>query len=152
MKISTLFGNILFGCIIMSCQATVAQDPSGQAAALQNVPAGKVVMAWYSAWVNKDWNSLTQTLADGFTFSSPLDDHISLSVVKKRCWPNAAKIKRFDVVSFAVEGDHVFVISNGWTTEGKLARNTDYFVLKDGKIKAYECYFGPGINYPLSGK
>ena len=126
--------------------------PAAQAAALKNVPSGKVVMAWYSAWVNKDWNSLTQTVADGFTFSSPLDDHISLSTVKTRCWPNAAKIKRFDVVSFAVDSDHVFVITNGWTTEGKLARNTDYFIVKNGKIKAYECYFGPGINYPLSGK
>lgn len=152
MKMTNLFGKILFVWIMMSCQATFAQDPSGQAAALQNVPSGKVVMTWYNAWVNKDWNSLTQTVADGFTFSSPLNDHISLSAVKEVCWPNAALIKRFDVVSFAVEGDHVFVISNGWTTEGKLARNTDYFIIKDGKIKEYECYFGPGISYPLSGK
>jgi hypothetical protein len=31
---------------------------------------------------------------------------------------------------------------------GKLFRNSDYFKLKGGKITAYECFFGPGINYP----
>ncbi|HEY1870879.1 MAG TPA: nuclear transport factor 2 family protein [Chitinophagaceae bacterium] len=152
MKMTNFFGKILFVWIIMSSQATFAQDPLGQAAALQNVPKGKVVMAWYSAWVNKDWNSMVQILADGFTFSSPLNDHINVKSFKEVCWPNTYKIKRFDVVKFAVNGNHVFVISDGWTTEGKLARNTDYFLIIDGKIKAYECYFGPGINYPLSGK
>lgn len=51
-----------------------------------------------------------------------------------------------------MNGDDAFVITNGWTTDGKLFRNSDYFKLKDGKILAYECFFGPGVNYPNSGK
>jgi len=152
MKMTTLLGRILMVWAILSCQAGFAQGPSSPAAAFQNTPNGKIINAWYAAWEKKDWNSLEQILAKGFTFSSPLDDHINVKVVKERCWPNAYNIKRFDVEKFAVNGDEAFVIINGWTTAGKLLRNTDYFRLKDGKIQAYECFFGPGINFPNSGK
>jgi hypothetical protein len=152
MKMTNLLGKILFGWIILSSQSGFAQDSSGQGARLQQAPMGKIVMTWYSAFEKKDWNSIAQVLGDGFTFSSPLDDHIDIKHFKEKCWPNAYHIKRFEIVQYAVNGDHIFVISNGWTTDGKLFRNTDYFVVKAGKIKEYECYFGPGINYPTSGK
>jgi hypothetical protein len=94
------------------------------------------------------WNLMEQVLADGFTFSSPNDDHINLTKYKERCWPNAYKIKKFDLVKLIVNGDDAFVTYNGWTTDGKLFRNTEYFKFKDGKIKENECFFGRGINYP----
>jgi len=50
-------------------------------------------LAYYTAFEKKDWNSMEQILADGFTFSSPLDDHISVTAFKERCWPNAYNIK-----------------------------------------------------------
>lgn len=93
---------------------------------------------------------MTQILADGFTFSSPLDDHINIKSMEVRCWPNAGKIKSFDVQQMIMKGDAVFVIGNAYNTDGKLIRNCDYFNLKDGKIVAYECFFGPGINYPTN--
>jgi hypothetical protein len=86
------------------------------------------------------------------TFSSPLDDHINIKAVKEKCWPNAGKIKSVDVRQLIMNGDAIFVIADGRNTDGKLFRNCDYFVLKDGKISTYECFFGPGINYPTSGK
>jgi hypothetical protein len=121
-------------------------------AGLHKGPNAKAVKAYYTAFEKKDWNLMQRILADGFTFTSPLDDHISLAVFKERCWPNAFKIKRCDLEKVLVNGDNAFVIYNGWTTEGKLFRNSDYFKLKVGKIIAYECFFGPGINYPNSGK
>lgn len=151
MKMATPFGRILMVWAILSCQAGFAQI-SGPAAGFLNSPNEKSIKGWYTAFVNKDWNSIEQVLADGFTFSSPLDDHIDLKAFKGRCWPNAYKIKKVDVDKVVENGDDVFVITNGWTTDGKLFRNTDYFQLKDGKIRAYECFFGPGINYPSSGK
>lgn len=157
--------------VILSCAAGFAQSSAASAASVPSPtasvpspasatpspgnptePNAKLVRAWYAAWINKDWNSLQQLLADGFTFSSPLDDHIKLKAFKERCWPNAYKIKRFEVDKFVVDGDIAFVITNGWTTEGKLFRNTDCFQLKNGKISAFECFFGPGVNYPNSGK
>jgi len=147
MKMSKLFCKILLAGVILSCQSGFAQI-SGPAAGLLNSPNEKSVKGWYTAFVNKDWNLMQQVLADGFTFSSPLDDHIDLKAFQGRCWPNAYKIKKVDVDKLVENGDDVFVITNGWTTDGKLFRNTDYFKLKDGKIAAYECFFGPGINYP----
>ena len=149
---TTIIGRILMVWTILSCQEGFAQGPSGPAAALQNTPNGKIIYAWYTAWSKNDWNSLEQVLATGFTFTSPLDDHINVKVVKERCWPNASNIERFEVEKFAVNGDEAFVISKGWNKAGKLLRNTDYFRIKDGKIQAYECFFGPGINFPNSGK
>jgi ketosteroid isomerase-like protein len=152
MKLTNLFGKVLLVFVLLSCKTGFAQTSTPQAAGSQNGPNEKVVKAYYTAFEKKDWNLMQRTVADGFTFTSPLDDHINLKAFKERCWPNAYKIKRFELDKIIVSGDSAFVIYNGWTTEGKLFRNSDYFKLKDGKISAYECFFGPGINYPNSGK
>ena len=152
MKMTNLLGKILLAGVILSSQAGFAQTSADQTAGLLNAPNGKLIRAYYAAFEKKDWNSLQQIFADGFTFSSPVDDHINVNVVKERCWPNAANIERFEIEKFAVNGDEAFVISKGWNKAGKLLRNTDYFRIKDGKIQAYECFFGPGVNFPNSGK
>jgi hypothetical protein len=152
MKMTNLFGRVLFAWVVLSCHAGFGQNITGQTAGLENTSNGKIIKAWYTAWQKTDWNLMTQILADGFTFSSPLDDHIKIDAMKVRCWPNAGKIKTVDVKQLIMNGDAVFVIANGYNTDGKLFRNCDYFKLKDGKISSYECFFGPGINYPTSGK
>jgi len=150
MKLTNLFGKVFLVWVLLSCKAGFAQTSAPQAGGLQNGRNEKVVKAYYTAFEKKDWNSLQQILADGFTFSSPLDDHISVEAFKERCWPNAYKIKRIDVDKVVINGDEAVVITNGWTMNGKLFRNSDYFKLKGGKITAYEWFFGPGINYPNS--
>ena len=150
MKMLDFFAGILLAGFALSSQAGFAQSITGQTAALENSPNGKTIKAWYTAWQERDWNLMTQILADGFTFSSPLDDHINIDAVKERCWPNAGKIKTVDVQQIVMNGDVAIVIANGYNTDGKLFRNCDYFKLKDGKIIAYECFFGPGINYPTN--
>jgi hypothetical protein len=152
MKMTTLFGKILLVCVTLSSLAGFAQTSPGPATGSQNLPIEKTIKAYYAAFEKKDWNLMEQILADGFTFSSPLDDHINIKLFKERCWPNAYKIKRFDMEKLVVNGDDAFVICNGWTLDGKLFRNSDYFKFKDGKIREDECFFGPGINYPNSGK
>jgi ketosteroid isomerase-like protein len=138
MKTTKLFVKILMILAAMSSGAGFAQQS----------PNEKMVRGYYAAYEKKDWSSMERLLADGFTFSSPVDDHISLKAYKERCWPNCYKIKKFDVVKLIVNGDDAFVTYNGWTTDGKLFRNTEYFKFKDGKIKENECFFGPGVNYP----
>ena len=112
----------------------------------------KVVRGVYAAYEKKDWNMLTSLFAKGFTFTSPVDDHIDLKEYKVRCWPNAYNIKKFDIEKLVVDGDDVFVLYNGWNTSGKEFRNTEYFKLKDGKIKEFTCFFGPGISFPNNTK
>jgi len=144
MKKSTLVANILLVWAALLCQAGFAQTSSST--------NEKAVRAFYTAFLTKDWNLIQENLADGFTFSSPLDDHIDVKTFKERCWPNCNNIKKFEITKIVVKGDDAFVISNGWTNADKTFRNSDYFKLKDGKIVAFECFFGPGINFPNSGK
>jgi len=152
MKITVLFPKILLISMAMACQSGSAQTPPSQAVESQYSPNEKAIRDYYAAFEKKDWKLMEQVLADGFTFTSPLDDHINVRLFRERCWPNAEKIKRLEVVKLVANGDDAFVICNGWTNDGKLFRNSDYFQLKDGKISGYECFFGPGINYPNSGK
>src|ERR1700743_3087523 len=109
MKKSALFAKILLVWVALSWQTGFAQTSPGPAAGLQKAPNGKIIMAWYTAWGKKDWMSMQHILADGFPFSSTLDDHINVKTFKERCWPNAYNIKRFDVEKFVVNGDDAFV-------------------------------------------
>jgi len=153
MRMSNLLVCILLAGFALSSQAGHTQTITGQTVGLENTPNGKTVKAWYTAWQKGDWNLMTQILADGFTFTSPLDDHLKLDVFNKRCWlPNAGKIKSVDVQELIMNGDAIFVIGNGYNQDGKLLRNCDYFKLKKGKIISYECFFGPGINYPTNSR
>lgn len=108
----------------------------------------KLIKDYYAAYEKKDWNMLNSLMADGFVFLSPNDDHIDLKTYKERCWPNSASIKKFDIEKLVIDGDDAFVTYNGWTNDGRLFRNTEYFKFKDGKIKENACYFGPGVSYP----
>jgi len=112
----------------------------------------KVVRNVYAAYEKKDWNLLKSLFAEGFTFTSPVDDHIEIKEYKVRCWPNANNIKKFDIEKLVVDGDDVFVLYNGSNNSGKKFRNTEYFKLKDGKIKEFTCFFGPGISFPNNAK
>ena len=132
MKLINFFTGILLVGFALCSQAGSAQTITGQTAALENTPKGKIIKAWYTAWEKNDWNLMTQILADGFTFSSPLDDHIKIDAVKERCWPNAGKFKTVDVQQVIMNGDAVFVIANGYTTADQFFRNCDYFTIKDG--------------------
>jgi ketosteroid isomerase-like protein len=111
--------------------------------------AKQMIKDYYAAYEKKDWSLMEPILAPNFTFSSPAgDDHISLTVYKERCWPNAYKTKEFDLEKIIIDGDDAYVTYNGWTTDGKLFRNTERFKFKDGKIIENECFFGPGVSFP----
>ncbi len=108
-----------------------------------------LIRKYYGAYEKKDWHSLELILADHFNFSSPAgDDHIDVKTYKERCWPNADNTKKFDLQMIMIDGDSAFVTYNGWTNDGKLFRNTEYFKFKNGKIESDECFFGTGKNFP----
>jgi ketosteroid isomerase-like protein len=109
----------------------------------------QMVKDYYAAYEKKDWSLMKPILAEGFTFTSPAgDDHINLDLYKERCWPNANKTKKFDLEKIIIDGDEAYVTYNGWTTDGKLFRNTELFKFKDGKIISNECFFGTGVSFP----
>ena len=109
----------------------------------------EVVRKYYAAWETKAWHPVDILLADDFTFSSPLDDHISKSDFKSGCWDTQiAYIDRFDLKQVVGTDNEAFVMYVCHTTNGKTFRNVEYFQLRDGKVKAVECYFGGKSSFP----
>jgi len=109
----------------------------------------EIVRKYYAAWETKDWHPVDILLADDFTFSSPLDDHISKSDFKAGCWDTQiAYIDRFDLKQVIGTNNEAFVMYVCHTTNGKTFRNVEYFRLRDDKVKAVECYFGGKSSFP----
>jgi SnoaL-like domain len=147
MKITKILVSFLIAWMAICPHAGFAQTSH------DNMSHEKVIKQYYGAYEKKDWHMLELILDDGFTFTSPAgDDHISLKVYKERCWPNANNTKKFDLEKVIIDGDDAYVTYNGWTTDGKLFRNTERFKFKNGKIKENECFFGPGVSFPNNAK
>jgi ketosteroid isomerase-like protein len=109
----------------------------------------EAVRKYYAAWETKHWHPVDIMLADDFTFSSPLDDHISKSDFKAGCWDTQiAYIERFDIKQVVGTDNEAFVMYVCHTTNGKTFRNVEYFQLRDDKVKAVECYFGGKSSFP----
>jgi hypothetical protein len=147
MKITKIFASLLIVWTTMYSHAGFAQKSPDM------MSHEKLIRQYYAAYEQKDWHMLELILDDGFTFSSPAgDDHINLKVYKERCWPNAVNTKKFDLEKVVIDGDDAYVTYNGWTTDGKLFRNTERFKFKGGKIIENECFFGPGVSFPNNAK
>jgi len=147
MKTTRLFATSIIIGLMLCSNASFAQKSKA------NEKNEKVVRQFYAAYEKKDRHMLEEIFADGFTFTSPAgDDHIDIKLYKQRCWPNAHNLKKFDLKSVMINGDEAFVLNEGWNNEGKSFRNTEHFMLKEGKIVAMECFFGVGISFPNSGK
>lgn len=109
------------------------------------------VRKWYKEWetTKKDWHPFDLLLTDDFTFTSPLDDHISKSAFKERCWATqVALIERMDLEHVIARGNDAFVMYVGHTTNGKTFRNVEYLRLRGEQVQAIECYFGAQNSFP----
>ena len=108
------------------------------------------VRKWYKEWeTTKDWQPFDILLADDFTFTSPLDDHISKSAFKADCWDTQiALVERLDLKHVIGTGNEAFVMYVGHTTNGKMFRNVEYLRLRGEQVQAIECYFGAQDSFP----
>jgi len=133
-------------CVLI---ATAGVPQMASAATGLSSKSGEVVRNYYAAWEKKDWPRLDRLLAAGFTFSSPLDDHISKSDYKSGCWDTQiAFIDRFDLKQMIATDNEAFVMYLCHTANGKTFQNVEYFQLREGKVKAVECYFGAKASFP----
>ena len=108
----------------------------------------KAVKAYYTGFQTHNWNMVAGTLADGFTFTTQINDHISAKDFKETCWPTNKFFKSFRFVEEVPSGDELFVLVEMTTTDNKLVRNIDRYTFSGGKIKSVEVFFGPGDSYP----
>jgi ketosteroid isomerase-like protein len=96
----------------------------------------------YQAYADSDRAAHEEVIADDFHFTSPLDNRLDRSTYFERCWPNHKRIKAFDFVRFATEGNKVFVTYEGTGTNDQVFRNTEVLTIEHGKIVEAEVYFG----------
>src|SRR5918993_3454817 len=104
-----------------------------------------VARAAYEAYAAKDRAAIEALIADGFHFTSPLDNRIDRATYFARCWPNCERIEGFDFVHLVPHGDRVFVTYEGRGAGGHRFRNTEIVTVRDGRIAAVEVDFGWAI-------
>ena len=137
------------GVALLHALSTSAEERTGSTVTSASMTKDEIIRKYYSAWENKDWDTVNNLLADDFTFTSPNhDDHISKSTFKARCWPQTDFIKHFDLDSVVGKGDEAFVKYLCHTKNGKSFQNIEFFKFKDGKIESIECYFGADLGFP----
>lgn len=103
---------------------------------------GALARRYYRAFEKKDRAFVEDNLADGFTFTSPYDDHIGRDAYFERCWPNSDRLLKFSFVTVMARGDTVFVLYDCETKTGSSFRNAEYMTFENGKLKSVEVYFG----------
>ncbi len=137
------------GACALVATAGVPQIAGGRAQSGLQPDSRETVRKYYAAWETKDWHPVDTLLADDFTFSSPLDDHISKRDFKTGCWDTQiAYIDRFELTQVVGTDNEAFVMYVCHTTNGKTFRNVEYFQLRGDKVKAIECYFGGKSSFP----
>ena len=137
------------GACALVAAAGVPQMAAARAEARLSSQSEEVIRNYYAAWEKKDWHRLESVLGEEFTFSSPLDDHISKSDYKTGCWDTQiAFIDRFDLKQVIAADHEAFVMYICHTANGKTLKNVEYFQLRRGKVVAVECYFGGKASFP----
>lgn len=134
----------------LTAAVTIPQLGSARAEAPVSPNPEATVRRWYKEWeTTKDWHPLDILLADDFTFTSPLDDHINKSAFKAKCWDSQiAFVERIDLQHVIGRGNEAFAMYVGHTTNGKTFRNVEYLRLKGEQVQAIECYFGAQNSFP----
>jgi SnoaL-like domain len=102
----------------------------------------------YRAYADKDRSAIERLIADGFHFTSPLDNRIDRNTYLERCWPNSAQIADFKFDHLVQHGERVFVTYECTNTSGKSFRNTEILTVRQGKLVDVEVYFGWSLPHP----
>ena len=100
-----------------------------------------IIRKCFTAWQERDWDSVERLLADDFTFTSPYDDHINKHEYKQKCWNSVKEIEEYKYVTIMESGDEAFVRYKS-RLNGMLVQNTEHFHFQNGKIKGVDVFFG----------
>jgi ketosteroid isomerase-like protein len=98
--------------------------------------------ALFNAFLARRRADFEALITNDFTFTSPYDDHIDRGAYFERCWPNAEHFANFEIERVTADRDGAFVTYSCTTKEGNSFRNTEYLVVKDGRVASVDVYFG----------
>ncbi len=103
---------------------------------------------YYASYETGDRAFIERNMADGFTFTSPFDDHIGREEYFARCWPNHASHRKFHFEAMMEEGGVVLVVyclemhfPNAVHPDASF-RNAERMTLENGKLKSVEVFMG----------
>jgi ketosteroid isomerase-like protein len=110
---------------------------------LVTVTNSEVVRAAFDAYRAQDREAIERLLADGFTFTSPQDDHIDRAAYLDRCFPTADRFVMQRVLELVDAGaDGVFLLYEYELTTGERYRNAEFSTVHNGQLVETQVFFG----------
>ena len=97
---------------------------------------------FYRAFAAGDRDFFDRTLAEDFSFSSPVDVGLDRAGFFERCWPGAGRGQEFEFVRLVDAGGEVIVTYVMRRADGGRGRNTEVLTFRGEKLIGAEVYFG----------
>jgi ketosteroid isomerase-like protein len=101
-----------------------------------------IIERCFTAFNEKDRETMEGLLSNTFTFTSQYDNAIDRATYFERCWPNTDRIRQHEIERIFVKGNEAFVTYRAITFEGKEFRNTEFFTFEGTQISSVNVYFG----------
>ena len=96
----------------------------------------------FAAYLANNRQLVEAAFSDDFRFTSPYDDNIDKPTYFERCWKSSDWIEQHALEKIVVDGDEVFVTYRCVAKDGRVFRNTEFFVFDGEKVKRIDVYFG----------
>jgi hypothetical protein len=111
-----------------------------------------VARAAYDAYVRKDRAAMEAIVADGYRFTSPIDNALDRTTYFARCWPNSEHMTAVDIIYAVADSERAFIVYEA-RAEGKQFRNCELHTVRNGKLVTTEVYFGWNLPHkaPVGG-
>jgi ketosteroid isomerase-like protein len=102
----------------------------------------EIIRGLFAAYMSNDRSQVEDCFTDDFRFTTPYDDNIDKPTYFERCWKGSDWIERQDIERIFAEGDEAFVTYKCASRDGKVFRNTEFFVFEGDRIRRIDVYFG----------
>ncbi|MER5400966.1 nuclear transport factor 2 family protein [Streptomyces sp. NPDC002599] len=102
-----------------------------------------IVEAAFRYYRSQDRDAALPLYADGFSFTSPQDDHIDKAAFFERCFPTADRFKEQRLLHVTPANEElVFAYYEYELGTGGRHRNVEAITVRDGLIQEVEVFFG----------
>lgn len=102
----------------------------------------ELVKSLFSSFQNQERKTLENLLSPDFSFSSSYDRNLNKREYFEICYPFSEKVKNFEFQTIVEKGNEVFIIYKCSAINQVDFTNTEYFTIKNGKIKSVKVFFG----------
>ena len=96
---------------------------------------------YFKNWETAERDEMEARLANGFSFTSPRDDHLDAAAFFERCWPHAGKLS-LNLQRVAAIGPKDCVVLYEGKGEHDAFRNMELLRFDRGRLLSVEVFFG----------